>query len=100
MQLAVRTESLKLIRQQSAEDYIHAAHLHTQLCNFSISQSCGRGAMHKIMLQLVFKTNIQMGEKCPLCGKVVGTRWACWSISESANLLEFSHTIVSRVYTE
>ena len=45
-----------------------------------------------------------MGKKGDLsdfeCGMVVGARWAGLSISETADLLGFSHTIISRVYRE
>jgi len=33
-------------------------------------------------------------------GMVVGARWAGLSISQSAQLLGFSHTTISRVYKE
>ncbi len=45
-----------------------------------------------------------MGKKGDLsdfeCGMVVGARRARLSISETADLLEFSHTTISRVYRE
>lgn len=46
----------------------------------------------------MFRSNIRMGEKCDLCvfynGKVVGARWFELSVSETADLLEISHTTV------
>ncbi len=45
-----------------------------------------------------------MGKKGDLsdfeCGMVVGARWACLSISETADLLGFSRTTISKVYRE
>ena len=45
-----------------------------------------------------------MGKKGDLsdfeCGMVVGARWACLSVSETADLLGFSRTTTSRVYRE
>ena len=45
-----------------------------------------------------------MGNKGDLsyfeCGTVLGARQAGLSISETADLLGFSHTIISRVYRE
>ncbi len=45
-----------------------------------------------------------MGKKGDLSdferGMVVGPRWADLSISETADLLGFSHTTISRVYRE
>ncbi len=53
---------------------------------------------------LKFKPSIRMGKKGDLsdfeCGMVVGARRAGLSISETADLLGFSRTIVSRVYRE
>jgi len=44
------------------------------------------------------KLNVRMGKKCDLShferGMVVGARWACLSISQSAQLLGFSHTTI------
>jgi len=48
--------------------------------------------------------NVRMGKKGDLRnferGMVVGTRGAGLSISQSAQLLGFSHTTISRVYKE
>ena len=53
---------------------------------------------------LKFKQSIRMGKKGDLsdfeCGMVVGARWAGLSISETADLLGFSRTTISRVYRE
>lgn len=77
------------------------------LCSYPVSQSCGSSEAHHAdtgqALQLMFTSNtsnIRM-KKCDLCdfnhGIVVDARWASLSISESANLLGISYTIVSRV---
>ena len=54
--------------------------------------------------ELMFTSNIRMGEKFDLsgfdCGTIVGARWAGWNISETTDLLGFSHATVSRVYSE
>ena len=53
---------------------------------------------------LKFKLSIRMGKKGDLGdserGRVVGVRRAGLSISETADLLGFSHTTTSRVYRE
>ncbi len=53
---------------------------------------------------LKFKPSIRMGKKGDLSdferGMVVGARWAGLSISETPDLLGFSHTTISRVYRE
>ena len=53
---------------------------------------------------LKFKPSIKMGKKGDLSdferGVVVGARRARLSISETADLLGFSHTTISRVYRE
>ena len=50
----------------------------------------------------MFTSNIRMGKKCDIidfdCDMIVGTRGAALNIS--ADLLGFSHTTVSRVYSE
>jgi len=50
------------------------------------------------------KLNVRMRKKGDLSnldrGMVVGARWASLSISQSAQLLGFSHTTISRVYKE
>ncbi len=53
---------------------------------------------------LKFKPSIRTGKKGDLSdyerGMIVGSRWAGLSISETADLLGFSHTTISRVYRE
>ncbi len=53
---------------------------------------------------LKFKPSIRTGKKGVLsdfeCGVVVGARRAGLSISQTADLLGFSHTTISRVYRE
>ena len=53
---------------------------------------------------LKFKPSIRMGQKGHLSdlerGMVVGARRASLSVSETADLLRFSRTTISRVYRE
>ena len=64
--------------------------------------------MHKSMqgqeVQLFFRPNVRMGKKCDLSdfdrGMIVGARQGGLSISETADLLGFSRTTVSRVCRE
>ena len=65
--------------------------------------------MHKSMqigqeVQLFFRPNVRMGKKCDLSdfdrGMIVAARQGGLSISETADLLGFSHTTVSRVCRE
>ncbi len=52
----------------------------------------------------MFTSTIRMGKKCDLSdlerGMIVGARRAGLSISLTADLLGFSHTTVSRIYSE
>ena len=51
----------------------------------------------------MFTSTIRMGKKCALmtlARMTAGGRQGGLSISETADLLEFSHTTVSRVYSE
>ena len=56
------------------------------------------------MVQLFFRPNVRIGKKCDLSdfdrGMIVGARQGGLSISETAHLLGFSHTTVSRVCRE
>ena len=55
-------------------------------------------------LQLMFTSTIRMGKKCDLsnfdCGMIIGARQGGLSISETADLLGFSCTKVTRVCRE
>ena len=52
-------------------------------------------------VQLFFRPNVRMGKKCDRSdfdhGMIVGARQGGLSISETADLLGFSHTIVSGI---
>jgi len=64
------------------------------------SMHCGPGQDNLLNSKL----NVRMGKKGDLGnsehGMVVGARRACLSISQSAQLLGFSRTTISRVYEE
>ncbi len=54
-----------------------------------------------MQLQLMFTLNIRLGMICDFdCGMIVGARQAGLSVSETADLLGFSQTTVSRVYSK
>lgn len=78
------------------------------LCRYPISQSCGSCTVQKIMqiqskLQSLFTPNIETRTKCDLCDinrdTVVRDRGVGLGISEIADLLGFSPTTDSRIYT-
>ena len=81
------------------------------LWSYLLSQSYLRPALywHKSMqtwsrVQLIYSPNVRMRNKCDLTdfdyGMNVGARQDGFSISETADLLGFSHTTVSRVCRE
>lgn len=63
-----------------------------------------KACRHGQEVQLLFRPNIRMGKKCDLSDfdreMIVGVRQGGLSISETADLLGFSHTTVSRMYRE